>query len=116
MPYDFHPIRGAKSVKDAEDNKFMDNTACTKEYLERFCQALSRVLPEWFRLYSKLLVMTNPKTHEIDCCLNDLAKAPNYNRYVLYSSLSCLAELQFIKFRRSCDFHQKIKIKILVCY
>jgi len=99
-----------------EDNKFMDNNACTKEYLERFCQALSKVLPEWFRLHSKLLVMADPKTHKINCCLDGLANELNYNQYVLYSSLSCLAELRFIEFPRSCDFHQRIKIKVLVCY
>ena len=94
----------------------MDNTACTKEYLERFCQALSKMLPEWFRLYSKLLAIADPETREINCSLNDLAKTFNYNEYVLYSSLSCLAELRFIEFPRSCDFHQRIKIKVLVCY
>lgn len=94
----------------------MNNTACTKEYLERFCLALSKVLPEWFRLHYRLLAMADPKTREINCCLDDLAKSLNYNPYVLYSSLSCLAELRFIEFPRCCGFSQRIKIKVLVCH
>jgi len=94
----------------------MNKKSYTKEQLEYFFQHLSEILPEYFRLHSKLLSIADHTTREIDCSLNELAKALDYNCYALFAHLSCLADLKLIKCPRIRDFNKKIKIRVVVQY
>jgi len=92
----------------------MAKTTPDKEQFDLVCQQLSKILPALFRLHSQLLKLADHETKEINCTLNELSQRLHCNRYVLFCLLGSLAEIKFIKFPRSCDFHQKVKIKILV--
>jgi len=94
----------------------MDNASLTKEYGEFLCHRLSEILPEYFRLHSKLLEVAGPATHGIRCSLNDLSKTLNYDRHVLYYFLTGLAALKFITLPRLHDFNSKVRIQIVVRY
>jgi hypothetical protein len=92
----------------------MNNTTPTKEHQEYLTQRLAEILPEIFRLHLRLMEIADPATKEINDSLNDIADKLNYNNYVMFSFLSSLAELKFIKFLSPSNFHQKVKIKIII--
>jgi len=93
----------------------MDNTTPTKEYYDFFVQRLSEILPELFKLHSRLLEIADPITHEIRSSLNELMKKLNYNNcHILFYFLNSLAALKFINLPLFHNFQERIEIKILV--
>jgi hypothetical protein len=94
----------------------MDNTSSPKKHIELIINRFAEILPECFRLHAKLLAIADSESNEINGSLNDLGRALGYDCYALYYFLNSLAGLKFIQFPNPIDCHQKIKIKITVCY
>jgi len=94
----------------------MNDGQPSKEWLERFVQALAKRLPDYFKLHAQLIELADPVTRDLSSSFNELAERFNHNIYVLAVNLSCLKELGFIRFTNPHDFDRKVKIKILVEY
>jgi len=94
----------------------MEDILYTKKQVEYFIKGLTPLLPGWFRFHAKLISMSNRKTHEINCSINELAQKLDCNPYVVASDLSSLLELKFIRFSRPSNFDQMVTITILVYY
>jgi hypothetical protein len=77
---------------------------------------LCEILPESFKLHSKLLEIGDPETHEINISLNGLAKTLNQDPLFVYFFLTTLAGLKFPDLPRFDDFDEKIRIIIRVHY
>jgi hypothetical protein len=94
----------------------MNNIASPKEHIELITNRFAEILPECFRIHSKLLAIADTESHEINGSLNDLGRALGYDCYTLFYFMNSLAGLKFIQFPSPIDCHQKIKIKIIVFY
>ena len=88
----------------------------TKEFMNHFLKGLRIALPDYFRLYSKLLEVADPITHEINDSLQGLAKRIDYNIGEMKFYLISLSILEFIIFPRPHDDNEKITLKTLVQY
>ncbi|MBW2063360.1 MAG: hypothetical protein JRJ03_00365 [Deltaproteobacteria bacterium] len=94
----------------------MDKAYFTREQVSFICQRLSEILPECFRLHSKLLQVADPATREIVCSLDELAKKLDYDPYVLYYWLTGLDAVKFVTLPSVHEFSKKTRIEILVRY
>jgi len=93
----------------------MNNTS-PKEHIELIINRFAEILPDCFRLHAKLLAIANQESYEVNGSLNDLGRALGYDCYTLFYFMKNLAGLKFIQFPNPIDCHQKIRIKIIVCY
>jgi len=93
----------------------MNTIAPTKEYSDFLVQRLSEILPEFFRLHSKLIEIADPISHKICCSLQQMAIKLGYENYhLLFYFLSGLAALKFISLPSCPNPNDKIEISVLV--
>lgn len=78
--------------------------------------ALSGILPEYFKLYAKLLQLTKPDHRELFCNLDRLSKKINYNPRALYCYLDGLETIGFLNISRDNSSSKLVTITLLVEY